>query len=286
MQPLKPAISIQDQIALLRKRGMIIDNDARAEEFLASNQYYRLNIYFHKLMDSHDHFTYGTNINQLMDIYANDRWLRNRILTLLEPIEIRMRAQIAYYLGINYGSDAFYQSKLSKNEMYYQHIIESFLKEVTRNSGDPVVIHHNLIYGSRYPIWVAVEYLSFNTLSKFYSNLREIDKRQIASRSFQINDYILGNWMHVLSVLRNICAHYGYLYEREYTLRPRLLKAFRWNPANNNHLFALCLVLRRLSENSTWNDFIHSLIERKKTNTHFQLQNYGFPENWEFYLNN
>jgi len=184
---------------------------------------HRLNIYFHKLMDKRDHFPYRTSFHQLMSIYANDSWLRNRILTLLEPIEICMRTQIAYYLGITYGSDAFYQTQLSKKDVYRQQIMDSFLKEVARNSNDSVIRHHNLNYGSRYPIWVVIEYLSFNTLSKYYSNLRETDKKQIARQSFQINDYFLGNWVHVLSVLRNICAHYGYLYGREYTLRPKLL---------------------------------------------------------------
>lgn len=284
MLPLKPAISIQDQIALLRKRGMIIDNVARAEEFLTSNQYYRLNIYFHKLMDARDHFPYGTSFNQLMSIYANDSWLRNRILTLLEPIEIRMRTQTSYYLGITYGSDAFYQPQLSKNEAYRQQIVDNFLKEVARNSDDSVIRHHNLVYGSRYPIWVVIEYLSFNTLSKYYSNLRETDKKQIARHSFHINDNILGNWLHVLSVLRNICAHYGYLYGREYTLRPKLLKEFNWDPTKNYHLFALCLIMRKLSNKIDWQNFIYTIVERLRTNQSFQLQSYGFPENWEVYL--
>lgn len=269
---------------MLRKRGMIIDNDAIAAEFLASNQYYRLNIYFHKLMDSPDHFSFGTSFHQLMDIYANDSWLRNRILTLLEPIEIRMRTQVSYYLGMTYGSDAFYQTQLSKNTAFRQQIMDSFLKEVARNSGDPVIMHHNLSYGSRYPIWVIIEYLSFNTLSKYYSNLRETDKKQIASQSYQMNEYILGNWLHVLSVLRNICAHYGYLYDREFTLRPKLLKEFHWNPTNNNHLFALCLIMRRLSDRITWHNFKYNIGERERSNPSFQLRNYGFPENWELYL--
>ena len=284
MQPLKPPLSIQDQIALLRKRGMIIDNNARAAEFLASNQYYRLNIYFHKLMDSPNHFRYGSNFDTLMAIYANDSWLRNRILTLLEPIEIRMRAQISYYLGITYGSDAFYHIQLSKNEVFRQQIIDSFLKEIARNSGDPVIRHHNFIYGSRYPIWVVIEYLSFNALSKYYSNLREPDKKQIARQSYQMNDYFLGNWLHVLSVLRNVCAHYGYLYGREYTLRPKLLREFNWDPTKNNHLFAMCLVMRRLSPRTTWDNFINTVGEREKSNPSFQLIDYGFPENWGLYL--
>jgi abortive infection bacteriophage resistance protein len=87
--PLKPALSIQDQIVLLRKRGMIIDSEPTAATFLASNHYYRLNIYFHKLMDSPDHFREGTQFSHVMANYSNDSWLRNKILPVLEPIEIK-----------------------------------------------------------------------------------------------------------------------------------------------------------------------------------------------------
>ena len=52
---LKPALSVHDQIELLRQRGMTIDDEKKATAFLQSNHYYRLNIYFHKLMDSPDH---------------------------------------------------------------------------------------------------------------------------------------------------------------------------------------------------------------------------------------
>ena len=69
---------------------MIIDSEATAATFLASSHYYRLNIYFHKLMDSPDHFREGTQFSQVMAIYGNDSWLRNKILTILEPIEVKL----------------------------------------------------------------------------------------------------------------------------------------------------------------------------------------------------
>ena len=145
--PLKPALSIKDQLGLLQKRGMIINDESVAAPFLESNQYYRLNIYFHKLMDSPDHFRIGTNFSQVMAIYENDYWLRNRLMTILEPIEIRSRAQIAYYLGMKYGSDAFYQRTLYKDPANHQKILDSFDAEVNRNHTNPVVVHHQSNYG-------------------------------------------------------------------------------------------------------------------------------------------
>ena len=282
--PLKPALSIHDQIVLLRNRGMIIDSEPTAETFLASNHYFRLNIYFHKLMDSPNHFREGTQLSQVMAIYSNDRWLRNKILTILEPIEIKTRTQVSHYLGITYGPDVFYQKDIYKDETIWQAIQGNFSNEITRNQSDPVIKHHRAHYGGLFPIWVIIEFLSFNTLSKFYSNLQEKDKKIIAKKIYGVNDYLFGQWLHVLSVLRNNCAHYGYMYRREYPLRPIMAKAFGWDGTKNTRLFALFLVMRRLSDRRVWQEFIQIISDNEKKRPCFNLEDYGFPDDWRSYL--
>src|SRR3990172_6042574 len=135
---LKPALTIQDQISLLRKRGINVDDEPFAKNFLLNNQYYRLNIYFHNLMDSPDHFPVGTKFSTLVDIYNNDKWMRNKLHAALEPIEIRIRTLTAYHLGIKYGSGAFYNKTLFSKEEYWQEISLNFKKEIERNRTDPV----------------------------------------------------------------------------------------------------------------------------------------------------
>jgi abortive infection bacteriophage resistance protein len=281
---LKLALSIQEQIELLQNRGMTIDNEATANAFLSRNQYYRLNIYFHKLMDNPNHFQEGTHFSKVMAIYANDSWLRNKILTILEPIEIKTRTQISNYLGMIYGSDAFYQEGIYKDVKIWQAISDNFSNEAFRNRSDPVIKHHTKNYGGIFPIWVIVEYLSFNTLSKFYSNLQEKDKKIIAKNAYGINEHLLGQWLYVLSVLRNICAHYGYLYRREYPLRPIMAKSFGWDIAEDNRLFAICLVMRYLSDRILWQEFTQTLKKKENTTSMFQLKDYGFPLDWQTYL--
>ncbi len=116
---LKPALSVHDEIELLRQRGMTIDDEKKATVFLQSNHYYRLNIYFHKFMDSPDHYQDDFKFSQIIAVYENDRWLRNKILSVLEPIEINTRTQISHHLALTYGSDAFYQAKVFKDNVKY-----------------------------------------------------------------------------------------------------------------------------------------------------------------------
>lgn len=113
----------------------------------------------------------------------------------------------------------FYQKAVYKNEPIWQAILENFSNETSRNQSDPVIKHHRTHYGGLFPIWVVIEFLSFNTLSKFYGNLQEKDKKIIARNIYNVNDYLFGQWLHVLSVLRNNClimdiyivesTHYG-----------------------------------------------------------------------------
>jgi len=281
---LKPALSVNEQINLLRGRGMTIDDERRAIDFLQSNHYYRLNIYFHKLMDAPDHYQNDVQLSQVIAIYENDRWLRNKVLSILEPIEINARTKISHYLALTYGSDVFYQENIFKDDMKYKEIADNFSNEIKRNAKDPVISHHLNRYGGIFPIWVVIEYFSFNTLSKFYKNLLEQDKKTIAKQMYGVNDYLFGQWLHVLSVHRNICAHYGYLFRREYPIRPVIAKSFNWDPVQNNKLFAQFLVMRRLSDRKLWQNFIHKVSDCENKRQFFNLQDYGFPSDWRSYL--
>jgi len=110
--PLKHAIQIEKQIELLKQRGMLFTDINQAEVFLLNNNYYRLNIYFHKFMDTHDHFIPNTQFDQIINVYQNDSWLRNKLIIVLENIEITVKSQIAYYLAMNYGSGCFYDETI------------------------------------------------------------------------------------------------------------------------------------------------------------------------------
>jgi abortive infection bacteriophage resistance protein len=281
---LKNSLSIQNQISLLRERGMKIYDEDEAVAFLNQNQYYRLNIYFHKLMDPKDHFKENVTFSHIIEIHRNDKWLRKEIFSLLEIVEINMRARISYHLAMKDGSDAFYKEGLCKNSRNFKLIQKSFLNQVSRNSKDPVVIHHQNKYEGRFPIWVVVEFFSFNTLSKYFANLLEVDKKEIAKAAYGLNEYLLGQWLHVLSVLRNVCAHFGYLYKRDFPIRPKIAKSFNWENGKDSQLFAQLLVIRRLSGIAEWDYFTQQLLKKLSTTEFFPLEAYGFPENWEEYL--
>lgn len=279
---LKPSLSIDDQLLLLQQRGMQFNDTCMAKEFLSNHNYYRLNIYFHKLMRMKNVFSDGLRFEDVMGVYNFDQWLRNKLLFLLESVETRAKTELSYYLGMKYGSDCFYQEHPFNNHVIYTRIYENFQREkqFKYKENDPVVVHHEHFYGGYYPIWVIVEFLSFSSTSQLFYCLNEIDKKAIARERYKIDEAVLASWFHSLSVLRNICAHYGYIFRRNIPIKPRQLKEFPQSTNDQGNLFLFCLVLREISEKSHWQQFFQSFKEHSENLKPFSEVDYGFPDHW------
>lgn len=285
---LKPALTIDQQVQLLKSRGMIFENENKAKSFLLENNYYRLNIYFHlKQQKGSDRFHPNTKFEDIIKIYHADSVFRHAMLMPLEKTEITLRTRLAYYLALNYGPDSFYDRNLFTDQDDYEMLQEAFDKEKNRNARDPQIVHHIQNYAGLFPIWVIVEFLSFNTLSKFYNSLASPIKKGISGEFYNLNEQYLSSWLHAVSVLRNICAHYGFLYCRKYTSKPKLGNYFSpWPNKDNDKLMAQLLVLRKLSGA---NDFeqVYSVFQNEFTsNDAITIRNYGLPINWESFLRN
>lgn len=272
---LKPALTIKQQIELLQSKGLIINNIEDASIFLRDNNYYRLNVYFHKLMNPQDHFIPGTKFSKIVEIYKNDNYLRRNIFSILEPIEIKLKTRIAYFLGSKYGSDAFYRKDIYKSAWMTDQILNIFWKDVSWNKDDPVINHHYTHSYGYFPIWVIVEFLTFNCISKYDSNLQSHDQKIIALESFGINDYYLRNWIHSLSVMRNICAHYGYMYKREYKIPISFGNDSNKYPNYGNTLFGIFYCIRKLVSEDQWDHFYSNVINT--VGKQALINDYNFP---------
>jgi abortive infection bacteriophage resistance protein len=95
------------------------------------------------------------------------------------------------------------------------------------------------------------------------------------------------SWMHCLSVLRNNCAHYSRLWNRDFTLTP---KSFHKNyeqyfvSGNKrlfNYLITLQILLSKVNPTSSWLVKFKELIDEHK----IDINQMGFPEDWEKRLN-
>ena len=98
LHDIKPFKTIEEQITILKDRGLIIDDEEKAKSFLANLNYYRLSAYTLTLRKE-DRFYKNVHFSDVMQIYNFDMELRAALMYLLESIEVSMRTYIGYFHG-------------------------------------------------------------------------------------------------------------------------------------------------------------------------------------------
>lgn len=275
---IKQPKTYEEQIELFKRRGLIIEDEVSAITVLSKINYYRFSAYT-LTFKKNNVFNENTSFDQLYSLYEFDRKLRLELLASLEQIEISFRAKISYYLANKYGSTPHLDVANFKNESYFNDMTRQIKDEINR-SKELFIIHHQEKYESVFPIWVVIEVTSFSLLSKIYSNLKDDDQDGIAA-CYNNNRFFIRNWLYALSTLRNICAHFGRLYNRHLPVHFKLAKEDRKNLKYGNTtfsaIFVMCKILSDETLLQTLMTNISALIEECE---HVDISQLGFPENW------
>ncbi len=177
-------LSYDEQIELLRSRGMIISDDAECQRFLSSVGYYRLSNYFRYWQQSpqlgEKTFIAGTNFNTIRDVYLAEQQLTGQAMIALKQIELLLRAQFAHHYAQRItpcGALTFGKGFTLPPVNQPTPVAEYIMRELQR-SKEPFIAHYrdetqkNLkgdylpeAYADM-PVWAAVEVLSFGVLSR------------------------------------------------------------------------------------------------------------------------
>ncbi|HLR11343.1 MAG TPA: Abi family protein [Sporosarcina sp.] len=275
---IKQPKTYEEQIELFKKRGLIIEDEASAITILSKINYYRFSAYTLTLKKDNV-FHENASFDQIYSLYEFDRKLRLELLSSLEQIEISFRTKISYYLAHKYGSTPHLDVSNFKNESYFNDMTRQIKGEINR-SKELFIIHHQEKYESVFPIWVVIEVTSFSLLSKIYSNLKDDDQDDIAD-FYNNKRFFIRNWLYALSTLRNICAHFGRLYNRHLPIHFKLAKEDRKKLGYGNTtfsaIFVICKILSDKTLLQTLMTNISALIEEYE---HVDISQLGFPENW------
>ncbi|SKA69879.1 Abortive infection bacteriophage resistance protein [Succinivibrio dextrinosolvens DSM 3072] len=290
MAQLKQPLDYEAQIERLKTfHKLEITDHQEALEILQSINYYRLSGYGIGLNDvNRDEYLPGVSLKDLYDLYQFDSILKNNLFHVIEQIEIGLRTKISYCLAIKYQADGYYNcknfsQKLNKNGyLVHKQIMDSFKKEWKRNRNLPFVRHHLDKYNNKFPIWVAVELFTFGNLSSLYSIMLSKDKKEVA-KQYHCSPNDLGVWIQSLVEVRNICAHYGRLYNLPLSVKPPLPKDLQKYYQRLTKIFPVIIAIKLiLQSNTQWDSFFNSLKELlKKYENVVRLSFIGFPTNWE-----
>ena len=229
MEYKKPATTIEDQIGLLEKRGMLIADRAEARHYLSNISYYRLAGYWWPMQaDKATHiFKPGTKFENVIALYNFDRELRNLLFDVIERIEIALRTKLIYHLAHEIHPWWFEIAQYFKDSGSHADCLTSIDREL-KQSKDTFIKEHYSKYNSdkkRPPCWKTLEVVSFTTLSKLYANLKPgIRAKDVIARELNtVNHTYLQSWLQSIAQIRNICAHHGRLWNKNLPGRPKLL---------------------------------------------------------------
>jgi abortive infection bacteriophage resistance protein len=150
--------------------------------------------------------------------------------------------------------------------------------------------HHKENKNDILPFWVYVEVLTISDASKLYTILDEELRKTIALHlGFTSNNRhkIVENLLHCITILRNICAHGGRLYNRLFTRKPWLSKKEKnLLRVENGHkvydkLFSYILVLKSITLPQDFKLVVEHITQIKEQYPLVDFKHYGFPENWQ-----
>jgi abortive infection bacteriophage resistance protein len=285
----KPALSYIAQIQKLKARGLIIENDEKAEHLLSSISYYRLSGYwFPLLQDKKKHvFKPNATFETAFNLYKFDRELRQLILCELEKIEVAIRSQMIYSMSQVHGSFWFENSSLFNNYSKHSNTLSKIASEIDRSDEEFIKVFKSNYSDKFPPSWMTLEITSFGTLSMLFSNLKAPrEKRQIANH-FGLSEKVFQSWIHSIVYIRNVCAHHSRLWNKDMRINPivPITPKNCWistdGVPNDKVYFFLSMIVYLLNTINPNHSFLDRLENLFLKYPNVDVNAMGFPLNWK-----
>lgn len=293
----KKPLTLDEQVARLKQRGLVFDDESEAIAYLFNISYYRLRAYTYPFQENgegveHNFTRKDIHFKDIIDLYCFDRRLRSLIFNAIEKIEVAVRTKIIQIYAESTDNSHWYD-----NENLYRFDYEDLMKHIeadVNRSNEDFIKHYNSKYNNppMPPSWMALEVVSFATLSRLFKSLKSDSHKKYITEQFGLKKVaILENWLHAISNLRNCCAHHSRVWNRRFmvsvilpydTLYP-FMDRMTIKQIHTNKLFAvLSCVVYILDIISPGSYFKRNLKELLKSDCRLlDLKDMGFPKYWQ-----
>ncbi len=289
----KKFLSVTEQLNLLKKRGLLIENDERTKDYLKHIGYFRLSAYCHPLLKEpkKQHiYKPGATFKQVLDMYRFDRKLRLLLFNEIEKIEVAIRTEIVN-TGCGFLKDIFWLTipKYFKDKNRYEQSLFLIDAELSKSKED-FILHFKQKYNNQYPpAWMLAEIMPLGLLSNLYKNIANKRLQKQIAKSFGLQAPVLISWLMVLANIRNICCHHGRMWNRELPNIPSELKkpTYKWiddNTTDRRRLYyKICMIKYLLHTISPNNKLKVKLIGLSNHYPTIDFNAMGFPTDWHFH---
>lgn len=214
--------TIDEQIEILKDKGLIINDEEKTKNILLRENYFFINGYRHVFMKPSDNkrFIERSTFDELYALFSFDRSLRNIMFKYLLIVENNLKSIFSYHLSSKYGYKEKDYLKLSNfNTDISKHrqvtdVINKMKRQIRVNAKQHTATLHYLTNYGYIPMWILVKVLSFGIISELYMILKMEDKKEIA-KYYGVDEEELSVFLPIMSNYRNLCAHEDILYDHK-----------------------------------------------------------------------
>lgn len=274
------ATSIDEQIEILRNRGMNFDCDkSKIKEYLLDIGYYRLGFYWKPFeIDNEHNFEKGTKFSDVITLYYLDVDLRNILRKYLTRLEINFKTKLIYYVSNKYKENPTWFADDTVVEKNFLNNLSKIYDNRFKTKNKVIRKHHNKYKNHIHaPAWKTLEFFTFGTNLNLYRYLKDEAVKKRISKTFNIENYekfqtIIGAMLE----LRNVCAHGDILYDFRLPKGVPNFSAFGLVGSDRQSISACLKVLQFLMQSISVNrqnqlkSEINELLKKNKENTVIQ----------------
>ena len=218
--------TIDEQIAILKQRGLIIDDEEHAKKYLLSQNYYNLNNGYAKFFPRENEiYVSNTSFDEITSLYIFERDIKQTILLAILEAETHLRAIFSYRFSETFKDDPYAYLNINsfekKNTLSIIQTISSLSKTIRSyesHNRHSSIAHYIRVHGS-VPIWVLVNYINFGELrhllkystnalqNRIAKDFCEFIEQNIPNASEPFHPETLNSFLDNINDIRNICAH-------------------------------------------------------------------------------
>lgn len=218
----KPATTIDEQLGLLKTRGLAIQDEDKAREILLDIGYYRLGFYlfpfeksYPQLRNRTHEYIDGATFEDAVKLYYFDFDLRLLLTRYLTRIEIAFRTALIYNLSNKYSPNSVWFISPAVVSRSYARDFENKVYTADFKRNPIIQRHHQKNPNDRFaPSWKTLEFMTFGAVMKLYEQLKERDDKILIAQKLGIRQVVtFESYMHTIREVRNACAHGHLLYD-------------------------------------------------------------------------
>lgn len=217
--------SLDEQLEILKLRGITISDDKKVKEFLLTNNYYNiLNGYSKPFLRYKEKYIEGTNFDEIRYLYFFDEEIKNLMFNSILLAEHHIKSTFAYRFAERFSDQNYayldIHSYNPKKVLKVGRLISQLSNILQKNKNHKNnSINHYITKYHDVPIWVIVDFLNFGQLCLLLKSITPDLQNKIA---FDLTSFINSNIDNVkerfapeimlslidnIHEIRNVCAH-------------------------------------------------------------------------------